>query len=321
VRLLRIQQYDLNVFEFDWDLTWAVFFMHPDGKVLGRYGGRDASGADSRNSLVGLRYAMEAAIHTHAARAEEPAPKARKPFLIGQVPTAKRMTGGGCIHCHQIKEILRAQDKEQGTWDRDKLWTYPLPENVGIRFEKDRENVVETIEKSSSADRIGLKPGDVVEKIHGLDVRSCADVQYAFHKAPVAGEIAVGWKRDGKLLEGKLVVAAGWKKTNITWRPSMLDLLPALTVYGDDLTAEEKQALGLGAAQLAFRQKDPVHSRAQAMGVRAGDVILGVDDEKLNLTVDGFLGYMRRNYLVGDRVILRLIRDGKRLDLPVKLSN
>ena len=39
----------------------------------------------------------------------------------------------------------------------------------------------------------------------------------------------------------------GWRKTNLTWRPSLLDVLPSLTVYGEDLSAEEKKALGLSA--------------------------------------------------------------------------
>lgn len=99
----------------------------------------------------------------------------------------------------------------------------------------------------------------------------------------------------------------------------MLDLLPSLTVFGYDMTAKEKQELGLRVQQLAFRQVAPVHSDAQAIGVRAGDVILGVDNLKMDMTVEQFLGYVRQNYLLGDRLTLNIIRDGKRLDLRTKL--
>lgn len=316
-----MQHVDLNLFEFDWDLTWAVFFMHPDGKVYGRYGGRDGSGADSRNSLLGLRYAMEAALHTHAELSGAPTPKLPSPLIITKLAAAKRMTRGECIHCHQIKEIIREEEQENGTWHRDKLWTYPLPENVGITFEKDRGDVVRAIAPGTPAARIDLRPGDKVETIQGLRVSSFADVQYALHKAPFKGDIPLSWKRDDKTHEGTLAVDEGWKKTNVTWRPSMLDLLPALTIFGTDLTLEEKAKLGLGPKQLAFRQNAPVHSRAQAMGVRAGDIILGLEDRKLSFTVNEFLGYVRRNYLIGERVTLNLLRDGKRVDLPIKLAN
>jgi hypothetical protein len=46
VRLVKITGVDLNVFDFDYDLTFAVFFLNAQGKVLGRYGGRDAADRD-----------------------------------------------------------------------------------------------------------------------------------------------------------------------------------------------------------------------------------------------------------------------------------
>lgn len=321
VRLLRIQNVDLNLFEFDWDMTWSCFFMHPDGKVYGRYGGRDGTGADSRNTLLGLRFAMEAAVQTHKERSGEPAPEVKSPLIITRLAAAKKFRGGECLHCHQMKEILREHEMEQGTWSRDKLWTYPLPENIGITLDKDQGNQVKSITQKSPVSQLDVQPGDQVEAINGLRVRSFADAQYALHKAPLKGDVAIQWKRGDKQLEGKITVEEGWKKTNVTWRPSVLDLLPALAVYGSDLDVSERKKLGLSEQQLAFRQKDPAHSRAVAMGIRPGDIILGLNDQKLEMTVDGFLGYVRRNYLVGDRITLNLIRDGKRLDLPVKLSN
>ena len=51
VRLLKIAGSDLNQFDFDYDLTWAGFFVNADGKVYGRYGGRDASGPDGAREI------------------------------------------------------------------------------------------------------------------------------------------------------------------------------------------------------------------------------------------------------------------------------
>ena len=66
--------------------------------------------------------------------------------------------------------------------------------------------------------------------------------QYALHKAPVKGAIPVSWVRDGKEQSGTLEVADGWRKTNLTWRPSMLDILPSAPFSGDELTAREEGA-------------------------------------------------------------------------------
>jgi S1-C subfamily serine protease len=115
-------------------------------------------------------------------------------------------------------------------------------------------------------------------------------------------------------------LAEGWRKTNLTWRPSLLDVLPSLTVFGEELSAEEKKALGLSPTRLAFRQQESVHRLAQAAGVRAGDVIVGIDGQALEMTMLEFLAHVRKNYLIGDRITLNIIREGKRLDLPQTLK-
>ncbi len=314
---MRITGVDLNLFDFDYDLTWMAFFLNADGQVYGRYGGRDAKGSDTRNSLAGLKYAMQAALEAHR-RNPQPPVKKPPPFYIESLPTARQFKG--CIHCHYVKEIRWAEDKAAGTWNRQEIWGYPLPENLGLTLERDRGNVVQAVAPGSLADKAGLKAGDVVGKLNGFAVHSFADAQYALHRAPAKGEVPLAWSRGDQPHSATLNLADGWRKTNITWRPSLLDLLPSLRVYGSDLSPKEKKTLGLGDKRLAFRQEKPVHSEAQAVGIRENDVILGIDNQALDMTVDEFLGYVRRNYLIGDRITLNVLRDGKRLELPLKLK-
>ena len=59
--------------------------------------------------------------------------------------------------------------------------------------------------------------------------------------------------------------------------------------------------------------------QARDAGIRPGDIILGVDSKKLDLDMAGFQHYIQRNYFEGDRVIVNLLRDGKRMDIPVTL--
>ncbi len=320
VRLIRITGVDLNLFEFDYDLTWAAFFLSPDEKVYGRYGGRDASGPDARLSLAGLRYALAAALAAHRREGTaKPPPRRGKPLLAEDYPAALRLHGGACIHCHQVNEFRREQRKASGEWRRDERWVYPLPENIGLTLEVDRGDRVRAVRPDSPAARAGLRPGDRLKTLNGLTVASFADAQYALHRAPFTGRIRVSWVRGGKEMTGSLESADGWKKTNLTWRPSLLDVLPALTVYGTELTAAEKERLGLSPRRLAFRQAEPVHRDAKAAGVRAGDVILGLDGKAMEGSLTEFLAYVRRNHLVGDRVTLNVLRNGKRLDLPLTL--
>ena len=213
--------------------------MNHQGKIYGRFGGRDAKGADTRNSIAGLRFAMEAALAEHrndpGAKPDRPQ---QRPLLIEKAPTAKVYQG--CIHCHQVKEIVRQDEINTGVWVRESIYTYPLPENVGITLDLDRGDRVRAVKPDSPAAKVGLQAGDVLQSVNGKRVHSFADLQFALHKATAVGKIPVAYERDGATRRTDMLVAAGWRKTNVTWRPSLLDILPSLTVYGDDLTAKEK---------------------------------------------------------------------------------
>ncbi len=318
VRLVRITGVDLNFLEFDMDLTWAALFVSAEGRVYGRFGGRDAKGPDTRNTLVGLKYAMESALKAHRAAAKPQAVK-EAPLVIDKVPSYAAYAKGGCIHCHQAKEILRVEDDRKGGWDPKSRWVFPLPENVGITLDPNQGDRVQAVAEKSPAAKAGMKPGDVIVKLNGNPVHSFADAQYALHKAPVKGSIPITWTRGGSEKSADLELIADWKKTNITWRPSLMDLLPSLPLFGADLTAKEKAAAGLSATRLAFRQEAPIPPSVKKLGVQAGDVIVGIDGQALDMTMEAFLGHVRRNYLQGDRVTLNLMRDGKKMDLQIKL--
>lgn len=318
MRLTRIDDQDLNLFEFDYDLTFMVFFLDAEGRVYARYGGRDAQDPDRRQSLAGLRYTMQSVLAMHARPDKEFAPRTHKaPRFIRDLPTMRRR--GRCLHCHQVREILDADLRRQGKWTREMAYRYPLPENLGLELEVDRGNVVKRVQAKSAAASAGLKKGDIVGRLGGVPVHSFGDAQFALDRAPKTGSLAVAWRRGGKGMEGKLALTAGWRKTDLSWRPSRQRLVPSARLYGRDLGPPERKALGLSARQLAFRQKDVVQAQAREAGILPDDVILGFDGLRLEMDVDRFLKYVERNYLVGDRVTVNLVRDGKRLDLPMTL--
>jgi hypothetical protein len=322
VRLTRITGADLNVFDFDYDVTWMAFFLNADGRIYGRYGGRDAEGAEKRLSLAGLRYAMQAALAAHhqprrAAGRQPDVPAA--PRLAEAYPAAKQLKSGQCIHCHNVYEFQRDTLRSAGKWDRDMVWVYPPPENVGITLEVDRGDQVRAVAAGSAADKAGIRAGDVLRSLNGLSVASFADAQYALHRAPAKGRIPFTVRRNGQALTGQLELAPGWRETNITWRTSLLDLLPSLSIFGQDLSGAEKKALGLGPKRLAFRQDKNVHPDARDAGVRENDVVIGINNKKLEMDMLQFLGYVRRNFRVGERVTLNVFRGGRPVDLPILL--
>jgi serine protease Do len=317
VRLTRIAGADLNLFEFDYDLTWVCFFLSPDERVYGRYGGRVASGADDRLSLAGLNYAMRSALAQHKA-GEKPPPRPEATQRAEQYPAARQSRG--CIHCHQVAEFKRDLSQSQSKWDREDRWVYPPPENLGISLDLERADHVKAVAKDSPAAKTGLKDGDVIRRLNGYRVASFGDAQFALHKAPAKGSVPIVWTHESNELSGTIELAAGWRKSNLTWRPSIIELLPSLSLYGDDLTAAEKKALGLAEKRLAFRQGERVQKSLATAGVKAGDVVIGFDGEAMQLTMKEFLGHVRRNYLVGDKVTLNVLRDGVRIDVSLTLK-
>ena len=91
-------------------------------------------------------------------------------------------------------------------------------------------------------------------------------------------------------LSGHLELAEGWRKTNITWRPSLLDILPSAPFAGDDLTADDRRRLGLSAARAAFQIGENVHPSLAKAGFRTGDVVVGFNGVALDGTTGDLLG-------------------------------
>jgi predicted metalloprotease with PDZ domain len=313
---------NLNVFDFDYDLVWAALFMNADETIYGRYGSRDAASADQHLSLAGLRYALREALAAHG-RARTEKPPAAPPMVrtVDRYPAAKRLKENACIHCHQAYDFHREELRATSQWQRDEVWVYPLPENVGLSLEVDQGNRVQAVAPHSPAARNGVKKGDTLMSVNGIRVASLADVQYALHRAPARGPIAVTWQHDGKTRAAEWLLAEGWRQTDISWRASTRRVGPPPCVHGEDLTAAEKKALGLSAKRLAFRQGNFVTTAARQAGIRQNDIILGVDQKELEMTAQQFGVYIRLNYRVGDRLTFNMLRDGQRLDLPLKLPS
>jgi serine protease Do len=296
-----------------------VFFLNADEKVYARYGGRDAIDPDNRQSLAGLHYTMESVLAMHERKDKVFAPRKE-----GRPRTIRDEVGGGrfrrCFHCHQVKETLNRNLRRSGQWEREMAWRFPLPDNLGMILEVDRGNVVGKVVPGSAAAQAGLKKGDILRLLNKVPVHSIGDAQFALDRAPREGRIPLTWERAGKAQGGEIRLTADWRKSDITWRPSMRYMVASLPLGGIDLTADEKKALALGADALAFRQKVRVHERAQAAGIRAGDIIVGLDDRDLRkLDFADLYQYVRTEYLVGDRVTVHVFREGKRLSFPLTL--
>jgi hypothetical protein len=320
VRILNMRGVNLNVFDFDYDLTWAALFLSPEEKIYGRYGSRDADSAGVHLSLPGLRYAMQQARDSHRRQlSQNPLVQGLPPRTVDEYPAAKHLKENSCIHCHQVYDFRREELQAAGNWRREDVWVYPLPENIGLTMDIDQGNRIRAVHADSAADCAGLRAGDIVQSLNGYSVASLADVQYALHRAPIQGRIRAVWQRDGHEVRAELSLREGWRITDVSWRPSLRGVGPSPCVHGEDLTIEEKRDLGLSERSLAFRQGNFVAETARQAGIRQNDIILGIDHKTLEMSARQFCAYLRLTYQVGDHVTFNLLRHGQRLDIPLKL--
>src|SRR5947209_19673379 len=114
---------DLNVFDFDYDLTWAALFMNADEKIYGRYGGRGPGPAEEYLTLPALKQALRAALAAHRSEAGgRPAGGRPQPRTVEQYAAARRLAPGACIHCHQVYDLRRQDRVAAGAWRLDDAW-------------------------------------------------------------------------------------------------------------------------------------------------------------------------------------------------------
>src|SRR5690349_10089446 len=65
VRIVQANAIDLSRFQHDFDLSFAAYFLNPDGTIYGRFGTRSDRPEEEDISLEGLREAMQGALRIH----------------------------------------------------------------------------------------------------------------------------------------------------------------------------------------------------------------------------------------------------------------
>jgi hypothetical protein len=318
LRIGNMRGVDLSIFDFDYDMQWYAMMLSADGQALGRFGGRDADTPAKYQSLAGLKHSLSEALKLHAiAKASKPA--SRKPILAEDYPAAEKLRDNACIHCHHVNEFRRDALQREGSWSLDEVWVYPQPENIGLTLDINRGDRVTWVQPRSSAAKLGIDAKDKLRRIGNVPIASVADVQYALHKAPKKGELPIVWQRGPQELKGTIPLADDWRKTDVSWRWSLKSMSPSPSIIGDDLDPDERKKFDLEPRQLAYRQMNFLTPTARHAGLQANDVIVGVDDKRMEMTARQFETHIRLNYRVGQEITLNVLRGNESVKVKLKL--
>jgi len=133
---------NINLFQFEYDLTWMSFFMDSRDRTYARYGGREDEDAESHLNAESLVRLMEQVLKLHEdGKVQKPGryePAAATVRTPEDIPTMKAMMARRkvkCIHCHDVKVAQLRHLQSQDKFSRDAIYTYPTPSSIGIRVD------------------------------------------------------------------------------------------------------------------------------------------------------------------------------------------
>lgn len=319
---------DLNKFQFDYDTTWAAFFLDAKLNVYSRYGGRDEGEPEDRMTKASLLQTMREVLAVHAAQKTRTLKQRRRQwqpveaglFRPKDVPLLKQ-NHRGCVHCHQVREYRFLQAARSRTFTRRMLFDWPLPENLGLTFDRRHGHRVQKVTAGSAAARAGVKPGDVVAAVNGVPVHSEYDVRWALGRAKDGRSIRITLSRSGKsgtsvARRVSLRPVAGWRETELGWRKSMRSLPLQFGFRGYALARSQRRRMKLSADALAIRIVS-VRGKglAASLGLRTGDTILKADGKTGHRTLEQLKSDLVRRHRRGSIVRILVLRNGKRVTL------
>jgi hypothetical protein len=343
VRVVQANTIDLTVFQHDFDLSFAAYFMNPDRTIYGRYGTRSGRPEYEDVTLQGLRKAMESALRMHhdseAVKVSLAGKQVRQdryrtprdyPGLSGKYGEKLDYEGKparSCMHCHQVREAERLVYRTAGEPIPDAvLFPYPDPSTVGLKLDPTLKATVQQVAPASIAERAGMKAGDEIATLAGQPLLSIADLQWVLHNTPSAARLPAQVKRNGKTLDLTFELPNGWRRGDISWRATTWDLrrmgLGGMRL--EELSDEQRSERKLKPEALALRVKHAgefgEHAIARRAGIRPGDVVVAFDGLEGRMTETELIAHAVQDKWPGDEVTLVVLRDGERKTVRFRLQ-
>jgi hypothetical protein len=322
VRITRMDDVDIALFDRDWNNTIYFFMMNADEQIYLRYGGRDSAAAETYLNLESLELALAKGLELHGLyqkggikKAERPKPLFPREFPLLVERTFQR---NACVECHLIGDFQNLHREQDGTLNKlTHLYRSPDIKTLGIHLDVPKGLVVK--EPRDAVQSAGMRAGDRITAINGTPVWTFADLQYYYDKTPRnARSVAMTVDRDGKPIDLDIALPARWWWTDLTFRQSSVEPRPYFE--SDPLSESDKRKYGLKLDGLASQVKY-VNQYAliiKSHSLQVGDIIFGVDGIESHeyANTPELLIRLIRN--PGDRVTLDVIRHGKKLKMELK---
>jgi hypothetical protein len=321
-RITRLDDVDLGLFDYDRNNTLYYFLMNADEQIYMRYGGRDGQSQDTYLNLASLELALQKGLELHqqSQRGELKKTERPKPLFAREIPLLVERTfnRNACVECHLVGDFLNIHREMDGTLDKiAHMFRSPDIKLLGIHLDVPKGLVVK--ESLGAAQNAGMQAGDRISGVHGTPVWTFGDLQYAYDKTPRDSKgVRMTLDRAGQPVEVNIALPARWWLTDIRYRQLTID--PKVYFESTPLTEEEKAKSGLKPDGFASAVKyvDMFAQMVKSHQLKVGDIVFavdGVDRDDLADTAELFIKLRKK---AGDSVTLDVIRDGKRIKMPLR---
>jgi hypothetical protein len=341
VRVVQANAMDLQLFQFDYDQSFAAFIMNGDRTIYGRYGTRShQTESDGDVSLEGFAAALEAGLEIHTAypgnksqlagKQPQSTPRYGTPEQFPRLKTYGSQldydgkVAASCIHCHQVGESLQAVLRDDGEPIPDRLlFPYPHPKILGLVMDPNERAAILRVEPGSPAENDGLRAGDKILSLNGQPIISTADMQWVLHNAADEDELPISIERGDRAMQLTIRLPSGWRtRGDISWRATSW-ALRRMTTGGlllADLPSERRVERKIGDDKLALEAMHVGeygdHAHAKRQGFQKGDVIVSIAGESKRMRESDLFALLV-NRPVGETLPVTVLRGSEQVELSL----
>lgn len=183
----------------------------------------------------------------------------------------------------------------------------PLAESFGLKSPDGA--LVSSVSPGSSAERAGIKPGDVIMSVDGQPVRDAGDVTGRVGLAKPGDRVTLSLWRDNSRRD---VTATLGRMQAEAAEAAAQDGNASLGIAVRPLQRDELRQSGLDHGLLV----EQVGGAAQLAGVEAGDVVVGLNGKPVK-SVEQIREVLKTH---PRHVALLVVRDGQQIFVPIDLS-
>ncbi len=320
-RIVRLDDVDLALFDWDRHNTLYYFALNADERIYLRYGGRDSRAVQSYLDLESIELALQQglALHKRHQAGELPPATRPKPLRVQDFPLlVERTTGrGACVECHLTMDYQNQHRELDGTFDPVRhLYRSPDIKTIGIDLDVPRGLVVR--EASGAVAAAGMLAGDRITHLNGVPVYTFADLQYVYDKVDRDAEgLQLRVQRGEAAPELRVELPMRWWFTDLSYRQWSME--PRVPFRSRPLDEAEKRALGLNPAGFASRVSGVDHFvTAGSHGIEEGDVIFSVDGRETDEIANTAELFIKLRIKAGESVPLSLLRGGEKIEMQLQ---